>query len=107
MPRQYERISVSLEIMLESSSGKRGARISDLSMEGCFIDTITDAAEGEQMIFDVKLPIGEPIRLSGRVAYTMPRIGFGIKFDELPEEKKQFLRQIILAHGGNPYPKPN
>jgi hypothetical protein len=107
MPRQFERVSVSFEITLESSSGKRSARISDLSMAGCFIDTILDAAEGEQMNFDVKLPTGEPVQLSGKVTYAMPRIGFGIHFDELSEEKKQLLKQIILAYGGNPNTKPN
>ena len=107
MPRQFERISVSFEIVLESASGKRGARISDLSMEGCFVDTILDAAEGEQMFFDVKLPTGDPVRLSGKVTYAMPRIGFGIRFDELSEENKQLLKQIILAYGGNPDSKPN
>ena len=107
MPRQFERISVSFEIMLESSSGRRSARISDLSMEGCFVDTILDAAEAERVVFDVKLPTGEPVQLSGKVTYAMPRIGFGIRFDELTEEKTQLLKQIILAYGGNPNTKPN
>lgn len=106
MPRQFERISLSLQIMLESSSGKREARISDLSMEGCFIDTILEVTAGESVVFDVHLPIGQPVRLSGKVAYNMPRIGFGIRFDDLSEEKTQLLKQIILAHGGNPNAKP-
>ena len=100
MPRQFERIAISLQILLESSSGKREARISDLSVEGCFIDTILEVNAGEPVVFDVHLPTGQPVRLSGKVAYNMPRIGFGVRFDELSEENAQLLKQIILAHGG-------
>lgn len=105
MPREFERIFVSFEIMLESSSSKRSARISDLSLEGCFVDTIIIAAEGETVSFDMKLPAGEPIRISGKVIYAMPQIGFGVHFTDLSEEKKNLLKQIILAHGGNPNSK--
>ena len=106
MPRQFERIAISLQILLESSSGKREARISDLSMDGCFIDTILEVNAGEPVVFDVHLPTGQPVRLSGKVAYNMPRIGFGVRFDDLSEENAQLLKQIILAHGGNPNSTP-
>lgn len=106
MPRNFERTSLSLEIILYSSSGRREARISDLSMGGCFIDTIITPEEGETVNFDVRMPGGEWLKLAGEVVYFMPRIGFGINFTDLDDEKKTRLEQLILANGGRPDPKP-
>ena len=47
MPREDERVPFYTEIMLESAAGMRGARISDVSPGGCYIDTISPAIEGE------------------------------------------------------------
>jgi hypothetical protein len=105
MPRKTKRLPVSLAISLESSSGRREARISDLSMEGCFIDSILEAAKGEIIKFALFLPGDEPVNLSGRIVYVMPRIGFGVRFVELTEEKKIILEHIILTLGGDPYSK--
>jgi hypothetical protein len=105
MPRKSQRLPVSLAISLESSSGRREARVSDLSMEGCFIDTILEVAEGETVKFDLLLPGDKPVELSGEAVYIMPRIGFGVRFADLTEEKKILLEHIILTYGGDPYSK--
>ena len=99
-PRQYERIPVSLEIVLESSSGKRDARISDLSMGGCFIDIIAHARDGETVVFQVRLPAGPWAQLYGEVVYCSPGFGFGLRFTNLAGEERILLEQVILAHGG-------
>jgi hypothetical protein len=99
--RQYERISVSIGIVLGFSSGSREARISDLSMGGCFVDTIAEVAGGEFLSF--KLPQAEQtVKLSGEVAYVYPRIGFGLRFINLTEADRILLEQIIQAYGGKP-----
>ncbi len=101
MPRQHERVSVSLEIMLELVSGKREARVSDLSRGGCFVDTIMDIAKGEAIVFQLKMPTGEWIKLSGKIAHTLPGFGFGIGFDlPLTEEQRTAIYRVIFAHGG-------
>jgi hypothetical protein len=103
MPRQHKRFPVSLEVVLDFTPAYRGSRISDLSLSGCFIDTIVEAREGELINFKLRLPTGEWLQLSGEVAYYLPRIGFGVLFTNLSEEKVNLLKQIILAHGGQPY----
>lgn len=105
MPRQFQRHPLSLEITLESSSGRHEARISDLSIEGCFIDTIINVAEGERVRFDLHLSGDASVSLDGEVVYTMPRIGFGMRFADLTDEKKALLEHVILNRGGDPYSK--
>ena len=102
MPRQYKRFPIALEIVLDFSSGKREARISDLSLSGCFIDIVVNVSVGETVFFKLCTPSGQWVELSGEVIYHMPNFGFGIRFTDLPEEKQKLLKQIILARGGDP-----
>lgn len=103
-PRQHERTPVSLGIVLESASGKRDARISDISMGGCFVDSITQMSEGETAVFQVHLPMGLWVQLYGEVVYLSPGFGFGLRFTRLAEEERILLEQVIAAHGGKPSP---
>lgn len=83
-----------IEIQLESGSGLREARISDISLGGCFVDTIVSAQEGEVVKFDVTLE-DKAFPIVGTVAYVFPGNGFGVKFTEVPEGFEQ-----VLAHSG-------
>src|ERR1044072_2618507 len=101
MPRQCERIPVSLDVVLELSSGKREARVSDISRGGCFVDTIIDVPEGEVIFFSLKVPGGEWVRLSGKIAHCFPGIGFGLSFIlPLTEEQRTHVFRLIFAQGG-------
>ena len=102
MRREKERIQVSMGIVLESASGNREARISDLSMGGCFIDSIATFREGEIVQFKLSLSEEQTEDMSGEVAYVLEGIGFGVQFTGLSEEQHLLLSQIILAHGGTP-----
>jgi PilZ domain-containing protein len=99
-PREDERFPYYTEIMIQSASGTRGARISDVSQGGCYIDTITPAREGEDISFDIMRPSGETVRFTGTVAYVMENLGFGIKFTDLTDEQRTAIDQIITASGG-------
>jgi len=97
MPREQERVPFLVEIILESSSGRREARISDISMSGCYIDSIATAREGEAVSFEVPRPGGEAMKFTGEVAYALEGFGFGIRFTDLTDEKKSFIEEIIRA----------
>src|ERR1044072_2922678 len=61
--RMQERVPVSLDVVCESASGKRDARMSDISASGCYIDSITQVAVGEVVTFKTRLPTGHWIQL--------------------------------------------
>ena len=92
--REHERKEVFAEAILEFSSGKYQARINDLSLGGCYVDSIASVVEGE----DISLTLvggGEPQRFTGKVAYVLPNFGFGVRFADLTEEKTAFLQQLL------------
>lgn len=100
MPREDERVSFYTEILLESGAGIRGARISDFSTGGCYIDTISPPPEGENVSFEFKNAAGARLKFTGTVAYVMPNMGFGIKFTDLTDDHRAAIEQIINASNG-------
>lgn len=100
MPREHERYPHFIEIVLESASGKREARISDVSVGGCFIDSIAGVFVTEPVSFVVKADDGRIIEFAGEVTYIFPGIGFGVKFADLSEEAVEYLNQVIKRGKG-------
>lgn len=95
MPRVHERQAILTEIELESASGKREARISDLSYGGCFIDTIVTARVGEEITLRLRSESANPVELSGHIAYILDGFGFGIQFGELTDSARAGLSQYL------------
>ena len=39
LPEQHDPVTVSLDVVWQTSTGKQDARMSKISMDGCFIDS--------------------------------------------------------------------
>ena len=83
------------DIALEGSSGRRQVRISDLSLGGCFVDSISAFSEGEDVKLILTDSAGRETEFAGKVAWLAGGVGFGVKFVELDEPHKDFLNSII------------
>ena len=68
--------------VIEVATGTRlSARTSDLSRSGCYIDTLNPTPS--KTVVRVRLThLSEELELPGRVVYTSPGLGMGIRFDE-------------------------
>lgn len=95
MPREQERVTYLTETVLECMSGRREARISDVSTGGCYIDAIAEVSVGEEISFELRLPTGAAVPVRGKVAYVLPGNGFGVSFTELDEETRAFIEQMV------------
>lgn len=95
--RRHQRVPVLLDLLWESATGKYEARTSDISLGGCFIDTIGQVAIGETITFKLCLPSGEWIQLQGEVKYELPRFGFGLKFKDLSEESQKQVAALVKS----------
>jgi hypothetical protein len=106
--RKNERINISLEVMMESSSGKREVRISDLSEGGCFVDSISTMNTGENVSLKTLIPTtNEWVELKGEVVSVFPGIGFGVQFTRLSEKELTRLKQLIVARSGKAPSEPS
>jgi hypothetical protein len=95
--REEERVPVSLEVYWEGGSGKHPARISDISLGGCYLDTVGTATPGEVIGLIIKMPDGELLRLRGTIAFHHPNLGFSVCFTYLTDEEQYRLSQLITS----------
>lgn len=95
--RRANRGTIFLEATWVGDAGRHGARVSDMSLGGCYLDTIAQAAVGEILTINVQLPEGPWITLQGRVAHLQSNLGFGIRFTNLSDDQRKFVIQLIAA----------
>lgn len=93
--RKHTRVPLLIEVLWEGAAGKYEARTSDISLGGCFIDTIGQMAIGETISFKLCLPTDEGIELQGEVMYELPRAGFGVRFANLSDDQQRRLEDFI------------
>lgn len=98
--RKYPRVSLPLEARWEGRSGKHKARVGELSLGGCYIESIGQVTDGERIIFQVQTPQGRWLILHGEVVYHEVNMGFGVRFLPLAPPTEQQLAEIIRVAGG-------
>ena len=102
-PEERAPVTVSFDVVWQGSSGKQDARMSEISMDGCFIDSrVQGRALGDRVEFKVHLPDGPWVSLQGELIIEDYPIGFGLRFSELTDADKALLAQVVTAHGGDP-----
>jgi hypothetical protein len=81
----------------DGASGRRECRITDLSVGGCFIDTLATQPVGARIRVELTLR-GRAFQLPGEVVYVDRVQGFAVKFlDEDAPERRQFADAITAA----------
>jgi CheY-like chemotaxis protein len=94
-------VTVSLNVVWQGSTGKEDARMSEISMDGCFIDSrVQGRALGDMVDFKVHLPDGPWVSLKGELVVEDYPMGFGLRFDGLTDSDRRMLAELIVAHGG-------
>lgn len=93
--RGEERIPTLLELRWQSLSGKHAARISDMSLSGCYVETMGQVTVGELIRFEVQLPTGRLMPLIGEVVYHLPGMGFGMRFRSLTPRQKEMIESLL------------
>lgn len=98
--RQHDRVTAPISVILDCSSGKREVRVTDLSIGGCYVDSIAGVQAGEMVGIKIVLPQGRTEQIFGTVVYVHDGIGFGIQFNDMSREQRTVLEQLILLNGG-------
>lgn len=93
--RAEERVGTNLPARWDGLSGIHDARVQDISLGGCFVNTGVRVEVDEVVSLEIQLPSGDWLPLRGEVASAQPGIGFGLLFTFLTDEEEFALRQII------------
>ena len=95
--RSSQRKRILLEAKWESMSNTHEARVDDVSVGGCFVNTFGRVELNEQVNLQIELPSGEWLSLSGYVASYQPGVGFGMSYDSLSDEKLATLEELLAT----------
>ena len=93
--RSNARKQILLEAKWESLSSRHEARVDDVSLGGCFVNTYAKVELGEHVDLEIQLPSGEWLPLRGQVASYQPGVGFGMSFTSLTVEEIAGLEELI------------
>jgi hypothetical protein len=95
--RTNTRKRILLEAKWESMSRTHEARVDDISLGGCFVNTFGRVEQNEEVNLQLQLPSGEWMALRGNVASYQPGVGFGMSFESLTEEQSEKLNEMLLT----------
>jgi len=97
--RKAERVPVVLEASWDGCTSP--GRVTDLSMDGCYLDTIGQAKPGDSVTINIQLPDGKLLVVSGIASYFQMHMGFGIQFTDLSEEQLAVLAELLASQGSS------
>ena len=95
-----EPVNVSLDVVWQGGAGKYDSRMGEISMDGCFIDSMGQETLCETISFKARLPSGIWVNLQGEVTLQEYPIGFELRFTNLTPENRRLIIEVVAAHGG-------
>ena len=98
--RRHKRVSRPFEGSWRGASGASSCRISDVSLGGCFVQTLATPTAGDETQVTITFGKDVSITFAGKVIYVEPTMGFAVKFNELNDEGSEAVRRLIDALGG-------
>ena len=96
--RKFPRLEKIIEIQYSSNSPRFQARITDMSEEGVFIDTLNPLEEGTMVQFKFTIsdsPNDPAIQGEGKVIWNQNTVGMGIEFSQLDEKDRGRIRDFV------------
>jgi hypothetical protein len=95
--RSSNRKRLLLEARWESMSGTHEARVDDVSLGGCFVNSVARVELNEAINLEIQLPSGAWLPLRSNVASYHPGVGFGLSFTALTEGEVSLLKQLMSS----------
>jgi hypothetical protein len=100
--RQHRRLVKPFEGNWRGASGANKCRIGDLSLGGCFVETLAHPAAGEETHVTVSFGGDISMTFGGKMIYVEPGTGFAVKFHQLDNESAQEISRLLEALGSKP-----
>ena len=84
-----------LEAKWKGVSRRHEARVDDVSLGGCFVNTYAQVELVYHIDLHIQLASGEWLPLRGGVASYQPGVGFGMSFTSLTDEETAGLEELM------------
>ena len=88
-----------IELLEESTATRLKSRVSDISMEGCYLDMVNPLPSGT--LVRLTITSGESrFEARGRIVYTLQHMGAGVCFEEITPESIPVLKGWLAEAAG-------
>lgn len=91
----HERQAVDMDAVLDAALGQRESKITDLSLGGCYVESMTSFGPGDPVAFDLIDTAGGSVGFTGEVAFVREGSGFGLRFTNIGPKQMEFLQEAI------------
>jgi hypothetical protein len=92
--RRHTRLARPLGGSWHGASGATSCRIPDVSVSGCFVQSLAMPKVGESTEIAIDLPDG-PISVTGEVVYVEAGMGFAVRFVDPSADATTAIQQLI------------
>ena len=97
------RVPVSLTVAWSVRSETYRSRIRNISLGGCYVQSVNRVALGDQVTVEAQLPSGSRMKLYGEVVHKQWPLGFGLRFSDVSDQElSRVVRLIDEQKGGCP-----
>ncbi|MEP7076933.1 MAG: PilZ domain-containing protein [Acidobacteriota bacterium] len=93
--RRYARHTVRIDVDWESPGAKRTARISDVSLAGCFLLSAGEVDDGQIVKVFFPLNNGNRALFWGKIVNHVFEVGFAVRFVGLTDVQDSLLRRMV------------
>ena|SRR5688572_1584646 len=95
--RQHPRVARPFEGTWKGASGVTRCRVADISIGGCFVQTLALPATGETTTVTIAFGESHTLSFTGTVVYVDPGMGFAMQFTPLSSGPADELRRLFVA----------
>lgn len=96
--RKSERVRVTLDARWEGVLTRREGTIVDISRSGCFMLTSDAVTPGELISLEIQMPTGRWIFIWAEVVYSIPEMGFALRFTGSADENEETMLEMLIAY---------
>jgi hypothetical protein len=96
--RKTERVQVSLAARWEGVLTRREGTITDISLSGCFMLTMDTVTPCELISIEIQIPTGRWIYLWAEVVYSIPEMGFALRFTGSADETEEIMLGMLINY---------
>jgi len=93
--RKHRRHAVRIDVDWENPMGRRTARISDVSVDGCFVLSSGDVDDGQIVKVFFPLSNGKKALFWGKIVNHVFDVGFGLRFVAVTDVQQSLLKKLL------------
>jgi hypothetical protein len=89
------------EIAHTESEGNFNCRVSELRLNGCYVDMLNALPTGSEVMIKI-FAESECFEANGKVIYAHPNLGMGLAFEQVSLKSQTLLRRWLLKASEQP-----